>query len=389
LYEHTDKDFVEHDGGGTNVSYQYNILPRFVRVREIKIVEHFLNSLATNEEDNDGIIRDASPMLCLVCSCGYFKRFGITCRHVYAVLAPQSDHAADPPSTDDAIVLWRKDYLHYHSRDENLTALYDTARETEAPGTCARKEHIDFLWPHHNGNCILFQQQFLSQHNQNRKSAILKGTKWNPRQPLSRRNDFNNIGAEEEDSGLALSRNSRLTSMMTVASQEDESSELLLLGGCSQEICITASVNVGIAPAADHDDGQNDKSLEEEPGAADDSGDDRCWDNQQQQPEGRHLQNDGLLGKHVYSSNLSLYTQVANFAEGNAGMARELRGGLESMLSKFIVQKNSKTGKTGNTSEHEFASLPHVDSSRRNKRLRPALSPEKQRFKGQKKKYQQ
>ncbi len=118
LYEHTDKDFVEHDGGGMNVSYQYNILPRFVRVREIKIVEHFLNSLATNEEDNDGIIRDASPMLCLVCSCGYFKRFGITCRHAYAVLAPQSDHAADPPSTDDALVLWRKDYLHYHSRDK-------------------------------------------------------------------------------------------------------------------------------------------------------------------------------------------------------------------------------------------------------------------------------
>jgi hypothetical protein len=80
---------------------------------------------------------------------------------------------------------------------------------------------------------------------------------------------------------------------------------------------------------------------------------------------------------------------VANFAEGNAGMARELRGGLESMLSKFIVQKNSTTEKAGNTSEHEFASLPHVDSSRRNKRLRPALSPEKQRFKGQNKKYQQ
>jgi hypothetical protein len=114
LNKHTEKYFVEHDGGN-NVSYQYNILPRYVQVREIKIVEHFLNSLATNEEDNDGIIKDSSPMLCLVCSCGYFKRFGITCRHVYAVLAPQSDHAdpaADPPSTDDAMVLWRKDYLH-------------------------------------------------------------------------------------------------------------------------------------------------------------------------------------------------------------------------------------------------------------------------------------
>jgi hypothetical protein len=114
--------------------------------------------------------------------------------------------------------------------------------------------------------------------------------------------------------------------MMTVAPQEDESSVLLLLGGCSQEICITASVTVGVAPAAAHDDGRNDKSLEEEPGAADNSGDDRCWDNQQQQQEGRHLQNDVLVGKHVYSSNLSLFTQVANFAEGNAGIAHELRG---------------------------------------------------------------
>jgi hypothetical protein len=85
-----------------------------------------------------------------------------------------------------------------------LTALYDTARETEAPGICARKKKSDFLWPHHNGNRILFQQQLLSQHNQNSKSAISRGTKWNPRQPPSRRNDFNNIGAEEEDSGLPL-----------------------------------------------------------------------------------------------------------------------------------------------------------------------------------------
>lgn len=212
-----------------DVSYQYNILPRrFVRVREIKIVEQF-------KEGNDGIIRDSSPMLCLVCSCGYFKRFGITCRHVYAVHAPQSDHAANPLSTDDAIVSWRKDYLHYHSRDGNLTDLYDIARETEAPGTCARKKHtIDFLWPHHHGNCILFHQQFLSQHNQNSKSAILCGTKWNPRPQPSRRSDFNNIDAEVEDSGLPLSRKARMTSMTTVAPQEDESSVLLwFYGGVS------------------------------------------------------------------------------------------------------------------------------------------------------------
>ena len=102
-------------------------------------------------------------------------------------------------------------------------------------------------------------------------------------------------------------------------------------------------VNVDtLASAADHeDDGQNGKSLEEESGASDDSADDCCWNNQQMH-QGRHLQNDVLVGKHVYSSNLSLYTQVANFAEGDAGMARELRGGLESMLTKFIEQKKSR-----------------------------------------------
>jgi hypothetical protein len=165
-----------------------------------------------------------------------------------------------------------------------------------------------------------------------------------------------------------LSTNVR-TSITAV--QEDDDS-VLLLGGCSQEIYITP-VNVkNAAPSLDDGD---EESLT---GAAGDGDDDSCWDQQQQV----HSQN--VLGRSVYASNLSLYTQVANFAQRDAGMALELRRGLERMLSKFIEQKNK--GETANTSEHEFASLPHVDTSRRNKRLRPALSPEK-RFKGNTKKY--
>ena len=351
------KRIDEHHNHG-DVSYQYHVLPHFARVREIKIVERFSNSPRNEGGNND---RMDSGLLCLVCSCGYFSRFGITCRHVYAVLAPQNDHAANPPSTDDATVSWRKDYLHYHSRDEKLTALYDKARDNEAPGVFTSKEYIDQLWQL-TGNRIDFQQ-FLTQHNQTSKSTILSGTKWNPRTPISSRS----IGTED-DSGLPLSTNVRTS--ITAVQEEDDS--VLLLGGCSQEINITA-VNVKNAASLLAHDGH--ESLT---GAAEDGDDDSCWDQQQQV----HSQN--MLGRSVYASNLSLYTQVANFAQRDAGMALDLRRGLEQMLFKFIQQKNK--GETANTSEHEFASLPHVDTSRRNKRLRPALSPEK-RFKGNTKKF--
>ena len=75
---------------------------------------------------------------------------------------------------------------------------------------------------------------------------------------------------------------------------------------------------------------------------------------------------------------------MANFAEGNAGMALEVRRGLERTLSKLIELKTK--GETANTSENEFASLPHLDSSRKNKRLRPVMSPVR-KSKGNNKKY--
>ena len=152
------KRMDEHHNHG-DVSYQYHVLPHFAPVREIKIVERFSSSPRNEGGNND---RMDSQLLCLVCSYGYFSRFGITCRHVYAILAPQQNdhHAAYTPSTDDATVSWRKDYLHYHSRDEKLTALYDTARDNEAPGVFTSLEYIaDQLWQL-TDNRIIFQQYF-------------------------------------------------------------------------------------------------------------------------------------------------------------------------------------------------------------------------------------
>jgi hypothetical protein len=80
-------------------------------------------------------------------------------------------------------------------------------------------------------------------------------------------------------------------------------------------------------------------------------------------------------GTSVYSSNLALYTQVSTYAQGSGAMALELRRGLESLLSSFIQQRNRV--ESAATAQHEFASLPHVDKSRKNKRLRPSLSPQK------------
>jgi hypothetical protein len=53
--------------------------------------------------------------------------------------------------------------------------------------------------------------------------------------------------------------------------------------------------------------------------------------------------------------------------------------GLQTLLSNFIERKNS--GETANTLEHEFASLPQLDKSNKNKRLKPVLCPDK-RYRG-------
>ena len=216
-----------------------------------------------------------------------------------------------------------------------MTALYyDAARDNEAPGVSTSKEYIDQRWQL-TGNRINFQQ-FLTQHNQKQQIHDIKWDKMEPPPPISGRS----IGTKD-NSGLPLSTNVRKS--ITAVQEEDDS--VLLLGGCSQEIYITA-VNVKNAAHTLARDG--DESLT---GAAEDGDDNSCWDQQQQV----HSRN--VLGRSVYASNLLFYPQVSNFAERDAGMALELRRGLEQMLSKFIEQKNK--GETAKTSEHEFASLPH------------------------------
>jgi hypothetical protein len=85
------------------------------------------------------------------------------------------------------------------------------------------------------------------------------------------------------------------------------------------------------------------------------------------------------VGTIVENATVHLFNKVTTFAEGNPLMAHELTIGLQTLLSKFIERKNS--GETANTSEHEFASLPQLDKSKTNKRLKPVLNPDK-RYRG-------
>ena len=119
--------------------------------------------------------------------------------------------------------------------------------------------------------------------------TILSGTKWNPHPPLI---SGRSIGTED-DSGLPLSTNVR-TFMITAVQEEDNS--VLLHGGCSQEIYITA-VNVKNAAPTLAQDG--DKSLT---GAAEDGDDDSYWDQQQQV----NLQN--VLGRSVRIKPIVIHT---------------------------------------------------------------------------------
>jgi hypothetical protein len=86
------------------------MIPNFARVRVVKVVEF-------------------QGKLYLVCSCGYFERHGLGCRHVYKVLGR-------PPKPEDAIVRWRIDYLRYYNKKgcERLTEMFNKCRRDEPPG---------------------------------------------------------------------------------------------------------------------------------------------------------------------------------------------------------------------------------------------------------------
>jgi hypothetical protein len=99
------------------------VTPQFSRVREVRLVEHMY---ASSTEENM-VLRNA---INLECSCGYFSRFGITCRHVFSIISPHC-HSFDfgTLSAYHASARWRKDYLYYHGKPDKLTFLYDRARD--------------------------------------------------------------------------------------------------------------------------------------------------------------------------------------------------------------------------------------------------------------------
>jgi hypothetical protein len=269
---------------------------------------------ASSTEENM-VLRNA---INLECSCGYFSRFGITCRHVFSIISPHC-HSFDfgTLSAYHASARWRKDYLYYHGKHDKLTFLYDRARDGERRGPYSMREKIDELWllssalegPTVDNNHNLLHDMFLRDHNQNCTSVLLPGSKWG--QPI---NDVP-LESHEQDT-FALSQDS--ISVMTA--------------GCIQEVFISASSWKS----------KSDSSI-------------------------------ALVGGTSVYSNLALYTQVSTYAQGSGAMALELRRGLESLLSSFIQQRNRVENAA--TAQHEFASLPHVDKSRKNKRLRPSLSP--------------
>jgi hypothetical protein len=86
------------------------MIPKFARVRVVKIVKF-----------ND--------IHYLVCSCGYFDRFGLGCRHVYKIRDL-------PPKQEDASVRYRIDYLRYFNKPgfEELTTCFDACLKKEPPG---------------------------------------------------------------------------------------------------------------------------------------------------------------------------------------------------------------------------------------------------------------
>jgi hypothetical protein len=93
-----------------NNEFKKYMIPKFARIRVVKIVKY-------NDE------------FYLVCSCGYFDRFGLGCRHVYKIRGL-------PPMPEDSSVRYRIDYLRYFNKPgfEDLTTRFDECLQKEPLG---------------------------------------------------------------------------------------------------------------------------------------------------------------------------------------------------------------------------------------------------------------
>jgi hypothetical protein len=64
----------------------------------------------------------------LLCSCGFFERIGLCCRHLYVVLQRN-------PLPNDCITRWRRDYLAFgHRGDAELDEQFEEAKRMEVIG---------------------------------------------------------------------------------------------------------------------------------------------------------------------------------------------------------------------------------------------------------------
>jgi hypothetical protein len=92
---------------------------------------------------------DQPNQVFLHCSCGYYHRQGIVCRHQYAILTRGTNPLRQEPLIGDVIVRWWKSYGYFHLEDDALTRAFEEAILLEGCGAAIghrdNLQQIDWL----------------------------------------------------------------------------------------------------------------------------------------------------------------------------------------------------------------------------------------------------
>jgi hypothetical protein len=97
--------------------YTY-IIPKYERTRIVEVREG----------------QQLPGKLFLHCSCGYYDRHGIVCRHQYAILSHGEMPGRQAPNLGDVAVRWLNLYGYFYGRDRTYTRKFDQAIEQEGCG---------------------------------------------------------------------------------------------------------------------------------------------------------------------------------------------------------------------------------------------------------------
>jgi SWIM zinc finger len=140
------------------------------------------------------VCEDSAKCFFLRCSCGYFDRFGIVCRHQYAVLRKGLTPARHSPQLSDVAVRWQTLYGYYYGRknEEKFTKAFDAAIENEACGA-----HVELAWLQENysvghGNR---QESFFTRSLDSKPVQLRESNWWNAVKDV----DISGLGANREN----------------------------------------------------------------------------------------------------------------------------------------------------------------------------------------------